>query len=1744
MCRRDADAMGANLDIAKGREVLPKNVKPLHYHLTLEPNLETFEYEGKVVIELDVVDDTTSISLNTIDLNIKSTEVHSGSKLIASSPKLTYDENTQTTTVSFPDTIPAGHKATLTQTFTGTLNANMAGFYRSSYKGEDGSDKYIATTQMEPTDARRAFPCFDEPALKAEFTITLIADKKLTCLSNMDVANEKDVHNGKKAVTFNKSPLMSTYLLAFIVGELNMIETDAFRLPVRVFATPDKDIEHGRFSLELAAKTLDFYETKFNSKFPLPKMDMVAIPDFSAGAMENWGLITYRVVDLLFDEKTSGASTKQRVAEVVQHELAHQWFGNLVTMDFWDGLWLNEGFATWMSWYSCNEFYPEWKVWQGYVTDNLQSALALDSLRSSHPIEVPVKRADEINQIFDAISYSKGSCVLRMVSKYLGEETFMEGVRRYLKKHAFGNTQTNDLWAALSDASGKDVEKIMDIWTKNVGFPVVSVTEDAKNNSVHVKQNRFLRTADVKPEEDKILYPVFLGLRSKDGVDEELTLDGRERSFKVKDLDFYKINADHSGIYRTSYSPERLQKLGEAAKKGLLTVEDRAGMIADAGALAASGYQKTSGVLSLLQGFDTEPEFVVWDELTARIASVRAAWVFQDNKVKDALKAFQRDLVSKKSHELGWDFKESDGHIEQQFKSLLFSSAALAGDEKTKTAALEMFENFKNGDRSAIHPNLRAGVYAIVLQNGGEAEYDAILNEYRTAKIADERNTALRSIGRARQPELIKRTLAMALSKEVKDQDIYLPLGGLRSHKEGILALWSWVKENWDTIYKKLPPGLSMLGSVVSLCTSSFTSEKQIQEIDAFFKERSTKGFDQSLAQSFDAIRAKEGWLKRDAEDVEAWLKANKYLMPTAGDERERSPHPYARRGRRAARSAESSSYDATQTPTNLSSESGTEADDERPPQYLKALPPPCTRPAKGLRQAGDDATDESPSPLLTPSQLDNQGRHLSEGYFDHKPSQAILEQAGEDELLIARRLFIKRTRAERIRRISEGALLAVIGLIIILAPSVTHALWNWHRAELISQLAVIALLIAVYPLRVVIFRPSNDTTRPRWRRFRVPASFDPASILYPTFVPVLIALSLLPQYPALLLPNLIIGLASLPPRLFPPLSRLNGINTFHWIVSITPLIFSENTELPSMTFPPSPYKLKASQPPFLKPELLTLLYPLHQALLPPLHYLTTTSLLAAEKHLLSAGLINLLLFATSPQTVILRALLWIGGVWLLILCTHVVRWNVALARVPRWRFRKIRSKSGHSFLANNNLFSRIAKWVYPMTQYQNDDSDADGNVPVHRVQSQTPERPKLNVDTTPTCSDVHEPKSAMEANLESHRDSVVDANDFSRKRRHTIASMDNPAPMFTKIPSAAAQRRQRRLRDWHLNLTLEGAYMYKWAYAIYIFTTIAFVILVPVRNKISEAALGSAEPIIWAFEYLFSDISTFIAAFSSRVDRIAYKDEILQNLSLHGSSVPGLRAAVGAANTRLLIVAYWAAVLCVGLVAVLRLTPFIEVDTRRKVFHAVMVTMLLPSIFVDPCFCQVPPLGIAIGRFVAPYVDGRDLRGPMVVSHVFLLIGCAIPLWLSLAGIGRTKTGRWPGWETENETREVAMVAGVICVGMGDAAASLIGRRFGRCKWPWIGGKSLEGSGAFAVAVTIGLLFAKSWVRFGGWPEVYSRESFLPLHLDLGFWSVEIIKMFICGCGASVMEAVLTGANDNVVVPVALWLLVKSLGV
>ena len=362
MCRHSEGDVGTTV-INNGRELLPADVIPTHYDITIEPDFDKFTFEGVVTIDLDVVKATNSVSLHSFEIDVHSVKISNDGVVVTSAPTVTYTADTQTTKIDFEGGLTQGSKAQVEIVFTGELNDKMAGFYRSTFKKADGSSGVMAVSQMEPTDARRAFPCFDEPSLKATFGVTLIADKHLTCLSNMDVASETEVASKtagdatKKAVKFNVSPKMSTYLVAFVIGELNYIETNAFRVPVRVYAPTGQDIESGRFSLDLAARTLAFYEKVFGIDFPLPKMDQIAIPDFAQGAMENWGLVTYRVVDLLLDEKTSGAATKERVAEVVQHELAHQWFGNLVTMDWWDGLWLNEGFATWASWVCALLFY-------------------------------------------------------------------------------------------------------------------------------------------------------------------------------------------------------------------------------------------------------------------------------------------------------------------------------------------------------------------------------------------------------------------------------------------------------------------------------------------------------------------------------------------------------------------------------------------------------------------------------------------------------------------------------------------------------------------------------------------------------------------------------------------------------------------------------------------------------------------------------------------------------------------------------------------------------------------------------------------------------------------------------------------------------------------------------------------------------------------------------------------------------------------------------------------------------------------------------------------------------------------------------------------------------------------------------------------------------------------------------------------------------------------------------------------
>lgn len=733
----------------------------------------------------------------------------------------------------------------------------------------------------------------------------------------------------------------------------------------------------------------------------------------------------------------------------------------------------------------------------------------------------------------------------------------------------------------------------------------------------------------------------------------------------------------------------------------------------------------------------------------------------------------------------------------------------------------------------------------------------------------------------------------------------------------------------------------------------------------------------------------------------------------------------------------------------------------------------------------------------------------------------------------------------------------------------------NLCSAEFLTHAVVMAAAIGAYPIRLLYhsWRTNSSPTLRFRERIRIPASFDPAPILYPAILPALISISLFASYPKPLLANIILGLSALPPQLIPFGKPMLGYSSAHWLISILPLLASENTDIPSKLLATRPYKLKLPPPEQgLDPEILAILFPLHQALLPPLYYLTTTSLLITELHLLSIGLINLLLFTTTPQAGILRTLMWLGGVGLFVTCGKVLRWGVALARVPRWRFRRAGQivKNRQSFVQTLNDSLR-SKQNQKTARGHVSDSDADedehDNEPVSRNPLLKTISFQLNTLQSIRNNNMgtgHEPQSAVDSVRTGFSDVNREAplaDSPRRMRRNTLPAL--VADDHTAKHRVSSRKRSKSIVQSYLSLTPTQAMLRRWAYAGYFYAVVVLIILGPLRYIIGKYALSNHEPFGWAVSYLFGNVQrvrwevfNWDLGWWISLPPLQDSDE-LAGLAATLSPANYLRTIVfGEANTRLLLCAYCAGTIVVGLLSVFSLSSMVEVDTRRKVFHGTMVAMLLPTIYIDPCFValalalvlavfllldlirasQLPPLSRPIATFLTPYVDGRDLRGPVVVSHIFLLIGCAIPLWLSLAGVDRTGSDPWTSWDVAS--RDVSMVAGVVCVGMGDAAASLIGRRYGRRKWPWAGGKSLEGSLAFAVAVTIGLVAARVWLHFG-WGDVNSPpKTAVQFTVDA---ALTVGKAALCAAGASLNEAVLTGGNDNVIVPVVLWVLVRG---
>jgi len=864
--------------------LLPRNVLPSKYILHLEPDLKTFNLDGDLSVEVTVNEPTSEISLHSRDIDFKSVKfvASSGDTFEATniSSNLGTNQLPWVTTFSFSKSdgdavIPAG-SGVLKILFRGELNDQMAGFYRSSYTSVEGEKRIMASTQFEALDARRCFPCWDEPDVKASFECSLTVADHLTAFSNMPETEVTQLTGNKKRISFAESPKMSTYLLAFCVGEFDFVQAyTKGRVAVRVYTPPGK--KHlGTFSLDAAVRSLDFYDDFFGVPYPLPKLDMVAIPEFAMGAMENWGLVTYREVDILIDTEKASSQQKQRVCTVVTHELAHQWFGNLVTMKWWDNLWLNEGFASWMQNFAADFLYPEWKMWDQFTTNAMSIARSKDALRSSHPIQVPIAHAEEVEEVFDAISYYKGACVVRMVYAVVGQEHFREGLRLYFQKYGYGNTVTTQLWDAWSQASGKDIGALMGMWTGRMGFPVINVTSvDAATGDVELSQEWFLSDGSpLSEEEQAFLWNVPLMVAAGDGIASEPKLVMmKEKTLKLPGIAAngaaVLLNAGQQSLFRVNYGPELTGRLAKVLPT--LSAIDRASLISDNLALAEAGRTPLEQVLTLLASLKGEESFVVWSVVRDTLSFLKPKIMELGEDIFAKFREFAGHLARACFADRGWDSKPDDGHLDTLLRAIAISLQLTYndGDESLLAEVRRRVSAYAADPKGCkvLAGDLIVPAFRFLLKNGGAAEYAQIQAVYDAVDTNVEKKNVLLSLGATSSPELKRRTMDWSLA-EVKVQDFFYPFHGVAfSGPVGRDIAWNFFQTNFDALFDKLRNASpSLMNAVIIYCCSAFSTKDKANELAAYLleeKKTELKANKRCIDQMLESMRANAEFIEK-----------------------------------------------------------------------------------------------------------------------------------------------------------------------------------------------------------------------------------------------------------------------------------------------------------------------------------------------------------------------------------------------------------------------------------------------------------------------------------------------------------------------------------------------------------------------------------------------------------------------------------------------------------------------------------------------------------------------------------------------------------------------------------------------------------------------------------------------------------------------------------------------------------------
>ena len=855
--------------------VLPETARPSKYRIKLQPDLKNFTFDGEQSVDLLILEATSTIVLNSIDLEISNTTLHANGTTLTSK-SVTIDKDAETATLDFGETIQPGD-ARLEMVFTGELNNKLMGFYRSEYTSQDGETRYLATTQFEPTDARRAFPCWDEPAKKATFEVTLVFSDEYQAVSNTPVVEEAVPGPGLKSVRFAETPIMSTYLLVFIVGNLTSIEERAAGgTTVGVWTTPGKE-DQASFALDTSVKLLSYFNEYFGIPYPLPKLDHIAIPDFAAGAMENWGAVTYRETALLVDPDNSSAGTRQRVAEVIAHEMAHMWFGDLVTMEWWDDLWLNESFASWMGNKAVDWLFPEWEMWTQFVNMDTNRALSLDGLKNSHPIEQAVKNPAEVSQLFDAISYSKGASVIRMLENFLGEESFRKGLNRYLSSHMYDNARTEDLWSALETESGRPVTAIMDSWVKQMGYPVLQVESDRTGGqtTLSVTQERFVYDrflGDGEPDSDSDNEVWRVPVSASQGSEESAVtvMDGRQTQIDVPGSGdgWVKLNPLQTGFFRVNYSTEDWQRLVPAIESLELHATDRLGVQNDAYALSRAGLLPVTQFLSLAQAYKNEGDASVWSDLASNLRDIEQ--LISDEAIHPAYQGFAREIFGPAARKIGWEPKSGEGHLDALLRSTVLSQAGSYHDPGVTAQASERFQKYLQ-DRETLAPDLRGVVFALAAQSGGKDVYDQIWGLEGETDLAEEKIRLLMSLTRFQRPELLNSTLADSLSAKVRSQDSITLVAGVAANPKGRDLAWEFVKDNWAEFDRRYGGGGFGLMRLVSIC-SHFNSQEKADEVDSFFAEHPAPAAERTIRQALERVRLNIKWLEQNRQELTDWF--------------------------------------------------------------------------------------------------------------------------------------------------------------------------------------------------------------------------------------------------------------------------------------------------------------------------------------------------------------------------------------------------------------------------------------------------------------------------------------------------------------------------------------------------------------------------------------------------------------------------------------------------------------------------------------------------------------------------------------------------------------------------------------------------------------------------------------------------------------------------------------------------------